>query len=532
LKAARRLASGIDMSGRQKMTQQYKLAIDYLENRQLDDTRNELNNRFPMSMQIDQGQAIQPVVMPLAERYIAEAASIYNKPLTRTLVGEDGKENAETKAQTKKYQDFLGAVYDEKMHRNEHLTVLLRSSVVVYEAKRGKLRAAIRYPHDVYPLAPENPGFVEASDPEDYEGFLIEIFGATSGVTGQKSMRTFALYTHGEVQFWLGESPDKLKDRLSVFDNPYEWEQAIEDVDYASGDRAVTKKVVPGRMVTFWHMRYPLEGVIAKTDPDIVAGNRELNIAWSSLLDTIKLQGHAVPVITSTSDKGDGKAKRRYGARWPLNLRAGETFQLASASQNYTDQVGVLQSFVKMMAALKRQSPSDFSMDQAAAMSGFAKVVDSLPKIEARAERWRRVKYMEEEEAWPRHRAIGLHLGALDASVNKMKLRAQCAGVEFPQSEDERAKKLDTDTKYNLTSIIHELAEREGITEEEAKERFKQNAADNESVRPAPMSGMPGAGPVPGGGQPGRFGQIVGRTTRGQGEEGKGVKAEKEAARD
>jgi hypothetical protein len=488
----RAMSRTVDTKGRADMRREYAKAIDFAENRQVQHVRGELLRRFQSTQEGDPGQAIQPIAAPLTERYVAEAANAYNKQVTRTLVQPDGKQTDATKALTAQLQDWLDrCLYDERMHVNEQMTVLLRSSCVAYEAKRGMLRPAIKFPHDIYPVLPTSAAFVETSDPEDYDAFIIETYGGTEGVSTDKDMRTFAVYTNAEVQFWLGKSPDALSRRLSTFDNPYRWKQPVETIDDRTGTRTLDKeKDAPGRMLTFWHLRYPLESVVAKTDVDIVQANLELNCAWASLLHTIKVQGHAVPVITGTGSKSDTKGRRRYGALFPLELKAGESFELASAASTYSQQVEVLKAFVQMMAVFKRQSPSDFSMDAAAAVSGFAKVVDSLPKLEARAERVRRLKAMEEQEAWPRIRAIGIMLGELPPEVAQLKLQVSFADVEFPLSEDEKTSRLDREVKHGLTSVVRELAKRDGISLEEAEQRLKENTEKNATVIQQPPNPM------------------------------------------
>lgn len=460
----------------------YDMAVDYLENRQLDDTRGELEKRFPATQQGEAGQRIEPISFSLVERYVAEAANAYNKPVKRELVSPTGETNDATKAQTDALNKMLDkGAYDEVLHRVEQLSVLLECCGLNYETKRGKLSASIKLPQSISPCRPERSEFVDKNDPDDYDGYVIGLHGATptvTGASGKEAQKVFMVATNAETQFWLGADPTRLTKRLSTFENPYEWSQVVDEVDIESGELSSAEKVVGGRMLTFWHRRYPISGVIPTVDPDIVALNRELNIAWASLLDVIKMQGFSVPVIT-LANKTDVKAKRRYGARWPLILKIGETFQLASAATSFNEQVAVLKDLVKLCAMLHRLSPNDFSMDAAAAQSGFAKVVDAIPKIEARQERIKRLTRMEQEEAWPRIRAIGISLGLLDESTKEMELRATFAGVEYPMTQDERAKKFETDTKFSISTRAEILAHEKGLSVEEAKRRIGENDKEN-----------------------------------------------------
>lgn len=492
-----------------------QLAIDYLEGRQIQDVEAQLQTRFPATQQGEAGQRIEPVALPLVERYAAEAANAYNKPVTRTLKLEDGSENDATREATAKYNRMLEAAgYDEVMHRNEQLTVLLRGSAILYEAKRGKLRASIKLPHDIAPCLPGKPQLFDPADADDYDAYILELHGAV-GIGKKEYEKTYALITNAEISFWTGEAPTKLRKRQSSYENPYSWEQTYDDI--ADDGRRITKTAkVPGRMLTFWHERLPLDRLLPNTVPEIVAVNRELNIAWASLLDVIKLQGFAVPVL-NLQNKADVKAKRRYGARFPLILKINESFQLASAATSFSEQVQVLKDMSRMLAGFKRQSPNDFAFDGSGPVSGFAKLIDQLPKMELRQERIRRLTAMEEEEAYPRCREIGITLGLLEESTRLMNLHVKFADVEYPRTEDERAKKYETDTKYNLTTQAKLYAERYGVSEAEAEEAIRANAEKNAASAPPQPPGFGGGMPMQQGQPSGVLGTLVGRTNRQQG---------------
>ena len=248
-------------------------------------------------------------------------------------------------------------------------------------------------------------------------------------------------------------------------------------------------------MMTFWHRRVPLGELIVDTDPDIAYANQELNVAWSVLFDTMRFQGFATPVKKLNNPESP-KARQRHGARFPVVIDINESFEYAVASVSYTEQVELLKTFSKTLAISKRMSPSDFSLDQQSAVSGFSKIVDSLPKLEARAERIRRLKYMEEQEAWPRNRAIMIRLGILDKASEQLSLRVKFADVDFPMSADEDIKRLDSDLKNNLTTRAKVLAERMGIGTEEAKKAVEENIEENKKDQPeiAPQPEQPSGG--------------------------------------
>lgn len=498
----RRHVRAVKKNGRARMHNEFDLAIDYLENRQIEDVRSELTHRFPSSNSGDAGQEMFPVTIPLTERYIAEAANAYNKEVHRYFVDDDGQETDTTREQTKKLQEALDlAGYDEAMHRNEQISVLLGTSCVWYQAKRGNVRPVVVYPHNVYPLCGDSPEYLDPSDPQDYAGFSVELFWATED-TGRAQERTFALITPAETIFYVGRDPDQIERVISTHENPFRWEQAYDT------ETGTSVQELPGQMLTFWHRKMPMGELVLDTDPDIVYANRELNVLWSVLFDHIRFQGHAVPVL-NLGNPNSAKAKRKYGTRHPVTLDIGEAFNLVSAATSYTEQVDVLKQYTRLIAMSKRMSATDFSIDTAAPQSGFAKLVDSIPKLEAREERVRRLKHMEENVAAKRLMSILTHQGKLDAVALKMRLRVKFSDIEFPKTADEKAKELETKFKYNLSSPARVMAEHEGITIEEAQERIAENKAQNASGQPKQDPAAPVAGPRP---TVGLFGGLVRQT--------------------
>ena len=488
----RRQIRTLKLAGRARMREQFERAVCYLKGEQRADVERLLAERFPSSQEGDTGQRIAPVVMPIVDRYVAEAATIYNRTVKRSLVTDDG---TPVEDMTKTYNQALErARYDEVMHANDRITVLLKTSCPLFEAKRGDLRVTIKYPHDVYPVVGEDPEFIDAADPDDYVGFVVELFWAQEDVS-QAQQRTFVFLGRDEYIFYTGEAPDQVGEVLSRWPNPYRWPQTIELVDRATGTRTLkTNQVVGGRMLTFWHTALPVGELLVDTDCDIVEANRELNIAWSMLFDTLRFQSYGIPVLKT--NKSDHKARMKWGARFPAVIGLEESLEMATAAVNYSDQVALLKAFSQQLAVSRRCSPNDFSLEGQAAISGFAKMVDSLPKIEARDDRIRRLLYLEQFVAWPRQAAVLVHLGVLPASVFKLRLSVEFDKISFPETQDERSKRIETDMKYNLTNPVDVLMRMHGLREDEAKEKLLRNVQLNEEFgakpQPAALSGFGG----------------------------------------
>ena len=279
------------------------------------------------------------------------------------------------------------------------------------------------------------------------------------------------------IVFFEGK-PDQINQILSIHENPFMGMQVIDRIDSDSdGDSIVTEaRDLPLQMMTFWHARPPVDGLIPNTDASIVRANLEVNVNLSAIFDTIAFQTHAVPVM-NLNNPSSPRAKRRTGSRFPMVLDITETFNYVSAATNYVQQVEALKDFVRMTALAKRFSPNDFAIDGAVATSGFSKLVDSLPKLEARREHLRRLRHIETQVAAPRIVSILTKLGSLDEDAVGLRMRVKFADIEFPKTEDEIDKEIARDIKYGFSSAAQILAKREGISVDEAESRIQENNA-------------------------------------------------------
>jgi hypothetical protein len=201
----------------------------------------------------------------------------------------------------------------------------------------------------------------------------------------------------------------------------------------------------------------------------------------------MRFQSYATPVKKLT-DPSDPSAYQTHGARFPVVLNITEDFSYASASAPYGDLLNSLRELVKTLAILVRQNPEDFAFDAPAAVSGFSKLVSSLPKMEARQERATRARAIEQEELLPMMVAGFVSTGALPKEAMRLEPRVEFAPVEFPMSPSEFAQDLDTRIRYNLTTPAKELARKRGISVDAARVEIEANAEENGSTNADPAA--------------------------------------------
>lgn len=496
---------------RRRLREECERAIAYMSNQQIEDTRGQLMDRYGKTQSAGGGQGMAPITIPLTERYIAEAADAYNRPVTRKLVLEDGETNEQIDKMTALLNEELEKCgYNDRLHHVDQVNNLIGSCGLWYQAKRGQLRPVMAYPHQIHEVAPNNGDFMDPADPEDYAGFAVEMHWAANDST-KPNAGSYAYVTPAEVAYYESSRGDPFEgiENLRTYVNPYRWPQVVDTEDQRG-------KLIdlPLQMMTLWHKRLPVGSVVLDVDSDIANANRELNIQLSVLFDTIRIQGWSVPVLKMLNANAT-PAKMAYGARFPLVLQVGEEASMLSTTAPYGEIIKALEALVKMLAIAHRQSSNDFSLDHTSAISGFAKLVDSLPKLEARRERIARLKHIEERIAWPRIAAIMKYLGkeGFTGDLSKVRLRVEFSDIEFPQSVDERTKQEDHDIKHGLTTPAKILAKRKGITVEQAEIEIEENRESNKASQPQAAPGLPGQPGAFGRGMGGGIGGLIGRKT-------------------
>lgn len=462
----------IKLDQRQLLESEFSLSVDYLANKQVEDVEGELLARFPKAQDGTSGQEIQALTLPITERYVSEAATLYNRSVKRWFSEDDGTETDTTKKQTEKLKRMLDrARHDEIMHASEKLVVLNKTNCVWPQLHKGQYRPVVAHAHLVYPVAPppEEAFQVDPADPDDYAGFVVQSEYDKEDLTSAQS-RVFSYVTPAQTIVFQGVGPREPQKILASVPNPIAWAQ--------------NGKMRPGNLLTFWHETAPTDTLIPACDATVARANRELNIQWSLLCDTLRFQSYATPVM-HTEDKRNPKANMVHGARFPAVVGIEEKFEYANASNPYAEIVGVLDHLGKLLMVLLRQNPEDFSITGSKAVSGFARQVASLPKLEAREERSRRALHMERFVMAQRIVAIGIFTGELDPVAAAMKYNVQFPSIEPMRTIDEDAKRLEYRVNYGMTTPAEELAQERGITVEQAEAVIMANLEKTKEIRVA-----------------------------------------------
>ena len=455
------------------MRDTFDAAIDYLEDRMYDDTRQKLYETFEESMKIQgRNQEIQPVMVPLLQRYVHEHATLYSKPPRRTLVSKDSREpNDEL---TKAYNDAMDeAGLNESLHYIEQIRVLLKSCGIWCQKKRNRLRFVPTMPQYLYPMlgsATEENLHIDPTDQHDYDGFAVELFADAEDVFSS-SQRRFAVVGKEATVWYQGGDVDEFNNEIGRWENPYRWPVMDESGNIA--DRPLNTLVIT-------HLQKSSE-LLPDHDCIILEANRNANVYLSSVFDTMRFQGWSVPWVAGMD--ADKMAQMPHGVRFPRILNAGESMGYASAGISFGDLVGSIMDFIRLTAVMLRDSPNDYNISETArAASGFAKMIDALPKMQARSERKERARRSEEEDLYP---VIASILETIDPKFRALRdhyLVVEYQDIEFPETVGERNQREEHDIKYGFKTRAQILADRTGMSEEEAQSRVEENLAQISSV--------------------------------------------------
>lgn len=447
--------------GWDRKDEDWKLAEQFLENDQLERTRQELRIRYPTRQAMTKGEQIQPVALPLVDRFVSESANAYNRPVVRELVNESGEKDESATEALNVMVDEINL--NERLHAAERFVVTQDSQPVMVQAKRGMLDVVTVPLHQTFPVMLPDARRSNRADQNDYLGHVVCLDQI------DKDEKQWVFMTPAAHYYYKSDQWDKPVNIEIRPNDGYSWPQR----EMTDDDKEKVTEL-PLQMITWWHKQLPVNKLIPLTDVPIATANLELNVQMSCLLDTIRKQGWS-QMVMKLLDPANPPNSVATGTGFAMALGLEEEIVSVGAGNDYTGMVGFFQFFVKILAILMRQSPNTFSIDATGPESGFAKIVDSLPKLEAREERITRLTAVEQKILWPRIGAVGKYLGKLPGNVDKLRMKVTFSDVSFPRTIDERIKSEEYDIKQGYTTAAKVMAEREGISVSDAEMAIAEN---------------------------------------------------------
>lgn len=512
--------------GHEKYRKTCERAVEYMNGVMLDDVRSELRVRAPKRQSNSNvGSRIQPFAMPTTKRFVDEQATLYNRQVHRKLVrvdpdtGDDIEDDTTRRLTALNNKSLDKGAFDEWLQAAHRRALLLRSCGVWVQGRVGVVQPQPFLPCYVHPRIGE--GFINKADPEAYAAYEVEISGWDSEDLTRASRKTFASVSADEVRYYIGTEPGLKDEVLETTPNPFEWMRRVprDDIGVLADVR-----LAKGNMMTIMRSEIDPDSLLPDTDALVHEVNREINLQLSLIFDTMATQSYAVPVF-GVADPYNWRSKLAWGSRNPVKLHAGETADMLQAAVTYGEQMTFFRDLIRLLAVMERMSPNDFSTDGVAPASGFAKLVDSLPKLEQRDEIITRQVHYEEQELGPRVVAAQVYMDNLPSEALHLQWRVSFSELGFPKSEDERAKRIETDVKHNLSTPAEVLSREKGIDRDRADEQIEENRAVNKSASTSvQVPGQPQGGPGPFG----AFGRLIARNDQGGKPQQEGADKEEE----
>jgi len=153
----------------------------------------------------------------------------------------------------------------------------------------------------------------------------------------------------------------------------------------------------------------------------------------------------------------------------------GEDISMVSAANDYAGISRLLQLFAKLVAITHAMSPNDFSPDQVSAASGFAKMVDNLPKLQIRDQRVKWFSLLERTQGWPRIASVLRWLGVMPGDIGRYRLQVEFKGARFPLSISERVAEEQHDLSLGITTPAKILADKANVSVDQAEAAIADN---------------------------------------------------------
>ncbi len=446
-------------AARGAMEGSYDLAVDYAEGRQLVDVESQLQTRFSFSQSGDAGQEMAAFALPLTQRFIDEQASLYSSGVTRRLV--DDNNNVDSEATERASRVIEEVAFDQVMSQVEEKGTLLKSCGLLYqEDAEGRFTPEPYWPQNIMPIESETHGASWRAD--TYAGHILRYrFGEADATRAARNR--YALVARAGTTLYEAQANDpcKMGKILDGRENPY-------------------ADLMP---LIVWHPTIPSE-LIPVTDVPIVTVNRELNVAWSTILHTFRFQHGS----TLWRQKGmeDLKAQAPWGPAWPYVTNPDEAVSYLQSGVPWDGLVSFLQSIAQVLMMLESMGPGVLSLEGRQVASGFAKKMDMLPQLKSRAKRetW---AVHQERTNWPLLRtALNRH----DSSVNiseSLRLQVTFGELEIPLTIQEQVDQAEFDLAHGLTSEAQILAQRGGMSLDEAQKTIDEN---KRRQRPGTLAGL------------------------------------------
>ena len=216
---------------------------------------------------------------------------------------------------------------------------------------------------------------------------------------------------------------------------------------------------------------------------DLVAANMAINVALNNLNYTVRFQSFNQPYVTG-ADR-DMAQTIRFGQDEMVAL---SDPQMQLGLLQYSPQIDAAINAIKANIDIIGQAYNvsiKWSLD-GSAPSGFSLIVQNIDLMEAREDDVEYAKMYEKRiyDIIQRQDEV-LKLGAkLPKREKGTKLYIDFHEINFPIMQSEEIQRLEFEFRNNISTPVDVIQSKEGLTQEEAEERFKRNKELNLKLSP------------------------------------------------
>ena len=213
---------------------------------------------------------------------------------------------------------------------------------------------------------------------------------------------------------------------------------------------------------------------------DLVQSNQTININLNNLNMAIHYQAFDQPYTVGVEE--DPKNTIKVGGNKMIYLHGDEMdLRLLGFNPKITE---MYESIKFQFEAIMRtyNIVVDWAMSGDAA-SGFSLLVKNIDLLEAR-ENQVELSQMEEQQVYKVIRAQQEVYKLDEPRLPDEKLIVDFHEITFPINQAEEQAKLEFEYKHNITTPVHTLASKEGLTIDEAKDRWQINKDINTEFSP------------------------------------------------
>ena len=416
--------------------------------------------------------------MPVLRRWIDQQATVYLTPPTRTLLSDDGEDQAETDAGEAWASLESGAAYDERWRQLDQAVHLYGAAVGqwVWNTWRRRLEMRVVSPDVVHVVPdPDDPGDLSRA-----WAVLIEL-NTADGISGAGSRRFLA--------YWRAEDENGRSDWQSAImheDGRLELDGDDDAQDLTSPIRdGEGRSVLP--LVLIRKADDP--SVLWPTPPvDMIDGQDTVNSHWVDLIHRARQSGYGSWVAAGFDPERLEQALNLAPGGVTI-VQEGETVSAITTDSKLAEHLELLQDYLLQQAQRLGLPPSAWKPRDQAPASGFALRVENLEAETHRAQQVGRFRRIEEQDGFAVARSVwntyAVPEGA-DLIGWELRLNWRPGPTSLPTDEEAQLRLLSGFVDRNWLTSAQAMARALGLSEQGAAEMLAANVEANRSqIKPA-----------------------------------------------